>query len=70
MLDPPLGLLGLLMHGVLPVVVIPELLGVGQDAEEDPAHPADPEVLRGDARRVLGLYLSGDSSDDDEWTNT
>lgn len=34
-----------LVHGVLPVVVVPELLGIGQDGEEDAAHAAHPQVL-------------------------
>ena len=45
-IDARLLLVVILMHGVLAVVVVPELLSVRQHGEEYTAHAAYPEVLR------------------------
>ncbi len=50
-------LVTVLVHRVLAVVVVPELLGVRQDGEEDAAHAAHAQVICSDAGRVLGLDL-------------
>ena len=50
-------LLGVLVHGVLPIVIVPELLGISQNAEEYPAHPTGSQVICSNARRGLGFDL-------------
>ncbi len=46
-----------LVHCVFPIVVVSELFGIRKAGDEDPTHPAHPQILRRDRGRVLRLDL-------------